>query len=195
MRRAPYPRIEPSWRACKIDCSLEHPRSTAWSQIRADAHALGRTLRVPSDPLPSLTNTCSPRRPPAARRSARSASWCARLSIRPRSSRRWVRHGSRSACRTGSPPPPRAITRTAGHSVVNRAGAGQVRSRLAHRSASRRYPINRLRAPDHRPPAPGLGGRARRSGLSSMHLGRLRAARAPGATRRADAPPGAARRG
>ncbi len=175
MRRAPYPRapIAPLGLGRMQDRLqiLRTSHSAAWSQIRADAHPLGRTLRVPSDPLPSLTNTCSPRRPPAARRSARSASWCARLSIRPRSSRRWVRHRLRSARRTGPPPPPHAITRTAGHSVVNREGADPVRSRLARRSASRRYPINRLTAPDHRPPAPGLGGRARRTGSSSNALG------------------------
>jgi hypothetical protein len=123
-------------------------------------------VRVPSEAGRRLTNTCSPRRPPAARRSARCASWCARPYRRPRSSRRWVRQ----RLRTGipgrrPPPPPRASTRTAGHSVVTPpAGADRDRSRRGHRSASRRYPIARRGRPDNRPPAPGLGGRARRSG-------------------------------
>jgi hypothetical protein len=142
-------------------------------------------VRVPSDPIRSLPNTCSPRRPPAARRSARSASWCARLFRRPRSSRRWVRHRRLSGIPAGlPPPPPRAYTRTAGHSVVTPAGAGRDRPRHGRRSASRRYPIARRGGPDNRPPAPGLGGRARRPGRrhgagSSTHSGRPRAARAP----------------
>jgi hypothetical protein len=150
-------------------------------------------VRVPSDGLRSLPNTCSPRRPQAARRSARSASWCARPWTRPRRSRRWVRHRLPSGIPARRPPPPRACTRTAGRSVVTPEGAGRDRPRLGLRSASRRYhPIARRGAPDTRPPAPGLGGRARRTGrrsgaTSSTHSGRPRAARAPWA------PPSAAR--
>ena len=149
-----------------------------------------RNVRVPSDGLRSLPNTCSPRRPQAARRSARSASWCARLWTRPRRSRRWVRHRLPSGIPARRPPPPRAYTRTAGHSVVTPEGAGRDRPRLGPRSASRRYhPIARRGAPDSRPPASGLGGRARRSGESSTHSSRPRAARAPWAPARPAAPP------
>jgi hypothetical protein len=131
-----------------------------------------RNVRVPSDGPPSLPNTCSPRRPQAARRSARSASWCARLWTRPRRSRRWVRQRLRSGLPARPPPPPRACTRTAGHSVVTPEGAGRDRSRLGPRSASRRYhPIARRGAPDSRPPASGLGGRARREGEKLNALG------------------------
>jgi hypothetical protein len=135
--------------------------------MRGDRHAEGRSVRVPSDPRRSLTNTCSPRRSPAARRSVRSASWCARPSTRPSCSRRWVRHRPRGARRPRPAPPPHASTRTAGHSVVTRAGAGRVRSRHAHRPASRRYhPITRRGAADPARRRPvwedGRAGRARR---------------------------------
>jgi hypothetical protein len=169
---------------CKIACRSKGSDSAVWSQIRAGRGADFRTLRVPSDPPPSLPNTCSPRRPPAARRSARCASWCARPWTRPRRSRRWVRQASRSGFRPGPPPPPRASIRTAGHSVVTRAGAGRDRSRHAHRSASRRYPISRHGAPDHparRRPVWEDGHAAGHE--APMHLGRLRAARALGAAR------------
>ena len=133
----------PGGRICKIDCSSvpRFARCRANSVPTGDAES--RNVRVPSGPARRLPNTCSPRRPQAARLSARSASWCARPSTRPRRSRRWVRQGLRCRICTPPPPPPRASTRTAGHSVVTRASAGQDRSRLAHRSASRRYPIAR----------------------------------------------------
>ena len=119
-------------------------------------------MRVPSEAGRRLTNTCSPRRPPAARRSARCASWCARPFRRPRSSRRWVRQRLRSGTHARRPPPPpRASTRTAGHSVVTPpAGADRVRSRRGHRSASRRYPIARRGRPD----TPPTGARSGRTG-------------------------------
>jgi hypothetical protein len=175
--------------ACKIACRFGDGVSLVWSQIRVVGRPVCRTLRVPSDPVPSLPNTCSPRRSRAARRSVRSASWCARPLTRPSRSRRWVRHRPRGRFSPGSPPPPRASTRTAGHSIVTRACADQDRSRHAHRSASRRYPISRHGAPDHpahRRPVweDGRAGRAG-AGLTApeapTHLGRLRAARALGA--------------
>jgi hypothetical protein len=156
------------------------PDSALYSQICAASVGEGRKLRVPSDHRRSLTNTCSPRRPQAARRSARSASWCARLSTRPRRSRRWARQGRprRRRCPV-STPPPRASTRTAGRSVVNRAGRGALeRRRDARRSASRRS-IARRGATDHPPAAqPALGGRARRRGRrpGAYELQRTRAA-------------------
>jgi hypothetical protein len=193
--RRPHPRGPPTPRGssgahtlaarrappCKIRCTSGGPDSAVWSQIRDGCDAFRRTLRVPSDPPPSLPNTCSPRRSPAARGSARCASWCARPLTRPPRSRRWVRHRLRSGSRPGPLPPPRASTRTAGHSVVTRGGVDQDRSCPARRSASRRYPISRHRAPDHpahRRPVweDGLAGRAYSSNaLGPPHL----AARAP----------------
>ncbi len=154
-------------------------------------------MRVPSDGLRSLANTCSPRRPQAARRSARSASWCAAPSTRLRRSRHWVRHRLRSASRPGPLPPPRASTRTAGHSVVTSAPAGQDRRRDAHRSASRRSPITRRGATDQ--PAGARSGRTGKAGRARAPTpsGRLRAARALGARRTSPpraAPSSAARR-
>ena len=178
----PDPRAAPrAGGECKIDCSVDAPRGALPSQIRADRRKIVRNVRVPSDALRSFTNTCSPRRPQAARRSARFASWCAAPSTRPRRSRRWVRHRLRSASRPGPPPPPRAITRTAGHSVVTRAPAGQDRRRDAHRSASRRSPITRRGATDQ--PAGARSGRTGKAGRARAPTpsGRLRAARALGA--------------
>ena len=127
------------------------PRSTLLSQICADQYPHPRNARVPSDRAPSLPNTCSPRRPQAARRSARSASWCARLWTLPRRSRRWARQRLRRPLGMRASPPPRASTRTAGHWVVTRADEGRDRPRPAHRSASRRYTNTRRAATDPRP--------------------------------------------
>ena len=174
MRRPAYPRREPSPpalpvvrrppRAARRAPPTPRGSSRAAMQVPLQVATCGfrgrsqiRLVRAPDParcgfrptPRPSLPNTCSPRRSPAARASARCASWCARPSTRPPSSRRWVRHRLRSGFRPGPPPPPRASTRTAGHSVVTRAGADQDRSRPARRSASRRYPITRHAAPDH----------------------------------------------
>jgi hypothetical protein len=172
---------------CKIDCRNSCRISPPQSQIRARRHTESRNVRVPSGALRSLPNTCSPRRPQAARPSARSASWCARPSRRPRRSRRWVRQGLRCRIRRVPPPPPRASIRTAGHWVVTRASAGLDRPCLAHRSASRRYPIVRRGATDPARRRPvwedGRAGRAgaHRAPRAPTPLGRLRAAQALGA--------------
>ena len=164
----PHPRpARPSrGAACKFHCRIaaHDPRARAES---AREGAAGRPVHpVPSDPRPSLANTCShPRRHQAARPSARFASWCAAPSTRRWSSPRWARHlPGRPRGRPG-PPPPRPSTRTAGHSVVVCARAGPAWAARAPRSASRRSPITRHAGTDRpRPPAPGLGGRARRRG-------------------------------
>jgi hypothetical protein len=76
-----------------------------------------------------------------------------------------VRHLPGRLCSGPGPPPPRPSTRTAGRSVVSRAHAGPAWAVRAPRSASRRSPTGRPADSDRpRPPVPGLGGRARRSG-------------------------------